>query len=116
MLEVGAASFETSLRLKQLNPKAKIAAIESSPERAISSEVIDIIIDDFSGHDFHGLFDVIFSNQVVDDLSPFIHPVGCRARTSIEPCWLGDATGRGAEPQVSSSDPSRCFAGSLRLA
>ena len=49
------------------------------------------------------------------DLSPFIHPVGSRARTSFEPWWLGDATGRGAEPHKR-SDPSRCFAGSLSLA
>lgn len=69
VLEVGAASFETSLRLKELNPKAKIAAIENSPERAISSGAIDIIIDDFLSHDFHVLFDVIFSNHVVEHIA-----------------------------------------------
>ena len=50
------------------------------------------------------------------DLSPIFHPVGSRARPSFEPCRLGDATGWGAEPHGSSSDPSRCITGSLSLA
>lgn len=55
-------------------------------------------------------------NPAAADLTPFFHPIGIRARPSFEPCWLGDATGRGAEPRSSSSDPPRCIAGSLSLA
>ena len=33
------------------------------------------------------------------DLSPIFHPSEVRARTSFEPCWLGGATGWGAEPR-----------------
>lgn len=69
VLEVGAASFETSLRLKELNQRAKITAIENSPERVISSAAIDVITDDFFSHNFHILFDVIFSNQVIEHIA-----------------------------------------------
>jgi len=50
------------------------------------------------------------------DLSPFFHPVGRRARSSFEPAWLGGATGWGAEPRSSSSDPSRCIPDALSFA
>jgi subfamily B ATP-binding cassette protein HlyB/CyaB len=50
------------------------------------------------------------------DLSPFFHPVESRAWSPFEPCWLGDATGWGAEPHGCSSDPPRCITGSLSLA
>jgi hypothetical protein len=35
-----------------------------------------------------------------DDLSPIFHPAIGRALGSFEPVWLGDATGRGAEPST----------------
>jgi SAM-dependent methyltransferase len=69
VLEVGAASFETSFRLKERNPKARITAIDNSPERVISSAAIDMIIGDFSNHNFHVPFDVIFSNNVVEHIA-----------------------------------------------
>ena len=69
VLEVGAASFETSLCLKELKPKASITAIENSPERVVSSAAIDIVFDDFSSHNFHVFFDVIFSNNVVEHIA-----------------------------------------------
>jgi len=50
------------------------------------------------------------------DLSPEAHPNGWRVRSSFEPNWLGGATGRGAEPQDSSSVPSRCIPGALSFA
>jgi hypothetical protein len=34
------------------------------------------------------------------DLSPIFHPAIGRALGSFEPVWLGDATGRGAEPST----------------
>jgi hypothetical protein len=34
------------------------------------------------------------------DLSPFFHPAMDRVPGWFEPCWLGDATGWGAEPSV----------------
>ncbi len=33
----------------------------------------------------------------------------------MKPCWLGGATGRGAEPSTESSAPSRCIPGTLGL-
>ena len=62
---------------------------------------------------------LFFSQHLLDvngGLSPIIHPVGSRARSSFEPVRLGDATGRGAEPRDSSSAPSRCIAGALSMA
>src|SRR6266571_1406899 len=50
------------------------------------------------------------------DLSPFFHPAMSRVPASFEPVWLGDATGRGAEPPGSSSAPARCIRGALSLA
>jgi SAM-dependent methyltransferase len=69
VLEIGAANFETSLHLKTLNPKAKITAIENSPERILSSSVISIVIGDFSSYNFRTSFDVIFSNQVIEHIA-----------------------------------------------
>jgi 2,4-dienoyl-CoA reductase-like NADH-dependent reductase (Old Yellow Enzyme family) len=34
------------------------------------------------------------------ELSPLSHPAMGRVVASFEPCWLGDATGRGAEPST----------------
>jgi hypothetical protein len=39
-------------------------------------------------------------NGTAIDLSPIYHPVMERIRASLEPWWLGDATGRGAEPST----------------
>ena len=50
------------------------------------------------------------------ELSPLCHPAMGRVPASFEPCWLGDATGRGAEPSMWRSVPSRCIAGALSLA
>jgi hypothetical protein len=52
----------------------------------------------------------------LDDLSPFFHPAMSRALVSFEPVWLGDATGRGAEPPGSSSAPARCIREALSWA
>lgn len=66
------------------------------------------------------LFDTLFDSgenaAVACDLSPEAHPIGWRVRSSFEPNWLGGATGRGAEPRDSSSDPSRCMPGALSFA
>ena len=41
------------------------------------------------------------SAAIIDsDLSPLIHPPMSRVLASFEPWWLGDATGRGAEPSM----------------
>jgi hypothetical protein len=50
------------------------------------------------------------------DLSPFFHPAESRVLASFEPCRLGGATGRGAEPHGSSSAPARCIAEALNFA
>jgi hypothetical protein len=34
------------------------------------------------------------------ELSPWSHPAMRRVLASFEPCWLGGATGRGAEPSM----------------
>jgi hypothetical protein len=56
------------------------------------------------------------AEAITVDLSPFFHPAMSRALVSFEPVWLGDATGRGAEPPGSSSAPARCVRGALSLA
>lgn len=38
--------------------------------------------------------------EVGIDLSPLSHPPMSRVLVSFEPCWLGGATGRGAEPST----------------
>jgi len=70
---------------------------------------------DIENHDKSNIISVTLT-FIMSDLSPFFHPIGIRARPSFEPHWLGGATGRGAEPRSSSSDPPRCIAGSLSLA
>src|SRR6266498_3523877 len=65
---------------------------------------------------FFGISDAYCKSNNVDDLSPFFHPTMSRALVSFEPVWLGDATGRGAEPPGSSSAPARCVRGALSLA
>lgn len=50
------------------------------------------------------------------DLRPEFHPGMSRVGWSFEPTWLGAATGRGAEPPIARSVPSRCDAGVLSLA
>ena len=50
------------------------------------------------------------------DLSPEVHPAMGRILWSFEPVWLGDATGRGAEPSTQRSVPSRCIADAVSLA
>jgi len=37
---------------------------------------------------------------IIDELSPETHPAMRRVLASFEPCWLGGATGRGAEPST----------------
>jgi hypothetical protein len=39
-------------------------------------------------------------SSTIIDLSPNFHPGMDRVLTTFEPCWLGGATGRGAEPLV----------------
>jgi hypothetical protein len=39
-------------------------------------------------------------NRLDSELSPLSHPAMGRVVASFEPCWLGDATGRGAEPST----------------
>ena len=50
------------------------------------------------------------------DLSPKDHPAMGRILWSFEPVWLGDATGRGAEPSTQRSVPSRCMSDAVSLA
>lgn len=52
----------------------------------------------------------------VSDLSPKGHPAMGRILWSFEPVWLGDATGRGAEPSTQRSVPSRCMSDAVSLA
>jgi hypothetical protein len=49
-------------------------------------------------------------------LSPVSHPGMSRVGWPFEPAWLDTATGRGAEPPIASSVPSRCDGGTLSLA
>jgi hypothetical protein len=44
-------------------------------------------------------FDILIEDAAFD-LSPLIHPPMSRVLASFEPWWLGDATGRGAEPSM----------------
>jgi hypothetical protein len=55
-------------------------------------------------------------SEMACDLSPNVHPAMGRILFSFEPVWLGEATGRGAEPQDSSSAPSRCISEALSFA
>jgi hypothetical protein len=54
--------------------------------------------------------------EVLGDLSPVSHPGMSRVGWPFEPGCLGGATGRGAEPPIARSVPSRCDAWTLRLA
>ena len=50
------------------------------------------------------------------DLSPKDHPAMGRILWSFEPAWLGDATGRGAEPSTQRGVPSCCMSDAVSLA
>jgi Lipocalin-like domain len=50
------------------------------------------------------------------DLSPKVHPAMGGILFSFEPVWLGDATGRGAEPSTQRSVSSCCIADAVSLA
>ena len=52
----------------------------------------------------------------LDDLSPKVHPARGGILFSFEPVWLGDATGRDAEPSTQRSVPSCCIADAVSLA
>ena len=54
--------------------------------------------------------------KIAPDLSPKDHPAMGRILWSFEPVWLGDATGRGAEPSTQRSVPSRCMSDAVSLA
>lgn len=69
VLEVGAASFQTSLQLKETNNNLAITAVEPSPECQPHCNSINIVIADFLSHQFDEKFDVIFSNQVIEHVS-----------------------------------------------
>lgn len=68
ILEVGAASFASSLHLSQLLNNSKITALEPSPEQIPETRDIRIVINDFQKHPFTEPFDLIFSNQVIEHL------------------------------------------------
>jgi hypothetical protein len=58
-----------------------------------------------------------YENQLAsNDLSSKVHPATGRILWSFEPVWLGDATGRGAEPSTQRSVPSRCMSDAVSLA
>ena len=42
----------------------------------------------------------IAADDQAAELSPLSHPPMRRVLASFEPCWLGGATGRGAEPST----------------
>jgi len=75
---------------------------------------------------FHGVREVIKSvadklrtrTGLTDDgdLSPKVHPARGGILFSFEPVWLGDATGRDAEPSTQRSVPSCCIADAVSLA
>jgi len=56
------------------------------------------------------------SRCFVSDLSPKVHPARGGILFSFEPVWLGDATGRDAEPSTQRSVPSCCIADAVSLA
>jgi hypothetical protein len=73
-----------------------------------------VAVNAFVGFDPHNGLDSILADTSIprdfdfcaididgnDDLSPLIHPPMSRVLASFEPWWLGDATGRGAEPSM----------------
>jgi len=85
------------------------------PDRKLDSFEAGVVLrDNFLNYRF-----VVVENEFFrepNDLSPFFHPAMSRVPASFEPVWLGDATGRGAEPPGSSSAPARCIRGALSLA
>jgi hypothetical protein len=77
VLEVGAASFQTSLQLKAINDTFVITAIEPSPECHQIPGDIEIVINDFLAHRFGAKFSLIFSNHVIEHVSDIRSFLNC---------------------------------------
>ncbi len=69
---MGAGNFQTSLKIKEINPEYKITALENSPELKIKTECISIINKNFLSCNIEDKFDILFSNHVIEH---FLEPI-----------------------------------------
>jgi SAM-dependent methyltransferase len=77
VLEVGAANFQTAIHLKKIMPEYLVSALERHPEHIPDASEISIIVDDFFNYEVSELYDVVFSNQVIEHFSNPIDFLKC---------------------------------------
>lgn len=81
ILEVGAANFHTALALGHLRPAARITALEPSPELVPDTDLIKLHICGFEDFPTDRLFEVIYSNHVLEhipDTTAFLREMAAR--------------------------------------
>jgi hypothetical protein len=83
VLEVGAASFQTSINLKKLAPALRVSALERHPEGSELIPGVDVIVSDFDDWVPDRQYRVCFSNDVIEhNQDPIIFLGRCRAAVS----------------------------------
>ena len=92
--------------------EARFGAHNYAPLGVVLSRGEGVFVWDTQGNRY---LDCLSAYSAVE-VSPKLHPATDRTHWLFEPVWLGDATGWGAEPPVSSSVPSRCISDAMSLA